>query len=116
MEHTNGTNGHIAHALNGNGHYMSPVTPEDRRGPLQYYCEESSRFEKICSLIIVAIIAAGVWGAFLPKPPPEPPTAEEQVKIEQLGKIDAAIEALQNVRDEIDPPAEPDPTDEHDWP
>src|SRR5215831_5928462 len=117
MSHTNGTNGHqLGTATNGNGHYLPPVTYKDTRGPFQYCWQESSHFEKIWSLVMVAIIGVGIWMAFLPKPPPPPPTPEEQIKIERLGKIDAAIEALQDERDEIDPPVEPDPGDEHDWP
>jgi hypothetical protein len=43
---------------------------------------------------------------------PEPqPTTEEQIKAERLSKIDAAMDALQNERDEIDPPPDPEPPD-----
>jgi len=115
MATQNGNGHHPAAALNGNGHYLPPVTYKDTRGPWRYICEESSRFEKIWSLVMVAIIGAGIWMAFLPKPPPPPPTPEEQIKIERLGKIDAAIEALQDERDEIDPPQEEEPPD-RDWP
>ena len=60
--------------------------------------------------IIMACISIAAFGYMgyrhLTDPPdkPIPPTAEEQIRAERLDKIDTTMAALQNERDEIDPP------------
>jgi hypothetical protein len=70
--------------------------------------------------VAVPFFWAGLYGILWltslhrPDSSPEPqPITEEQIKAERLDKIDTAIEALQNERDEIAPPPEPDGPD---WP
>jgi hypothetical protein len=64
----------------------------------------------------VGIVAFSYLGYRHLTDPPEQPTqltAEERIRAERLDKIDAAMDALQNERDEIEPPPEPDGPD---WP
>jgi hypothetical protein len=72
----------------------------------------------ICTLAAcVGIIIFGYGGyRHLTDPPGQPsqPTTEEQIKAERLATIDTAMAALQNERDEIDPPQDDD-RDEHNY-
>ena len=53
---------------------------------------------------IVAFIYCGYRHLSDPPEQPTPLTTEERIKAERLDKIDAAMGALQNERDEIEPP------------
>jgi hypothetical protein len=71
-----------------------------------------------CGGVIAVFFWIGLYGILYltslhrldPSPEPQP-TTEERIKAERLSKIDAAMEALQNERDEIEPPPEPEPPD-----
>jgi len=94
----------------------SPPVAKDNRGPFQYILEESSLFDKICMIVTPVIFSIWLFGVMhtLSNPTPSRPlTIEEKIKADRLTKIDAAMDALQNERDEIDPPTdyEPDPPD-----
>jgi hypothetical protein len=78
----------------------SEAAREDRQGKLN------------CILVAcVSIVAFSYLGyRHFTDPPEQPtqPTTEERIKAERLSKIDTAMEALQNERDEIDPPQDDD--------
>jgi hypothetical protein len=68
--------------------------------------------------VAVPFFWAGLYGIlYLANPHPSDsspkpsPTTEERIKAERLSTIDAAMDALQSERDEIDPPPEPEPPD-----
>jgi hypothetical protein len=86
--------------------------PRDNRGPIQYCWEESELYTKICLIVSPIVLSIWIFGFMNPHPTPDKPlTAEEKIKAERLSKIDAAMDALQNERDEIEPPPEPEPPD-----
>ena len=60
---------------------------------------------------IVAFVYCGYRHFTDPPEQPTPLTTEERIRAERLDKIDAAMGALQNERDEIEPPPEPEPPD-----
>jgi len=91
-------------------------------------CKAKLRKQKIRSIIFGTLwtlwIAAGICGAGAAAwsaMHPEPITAEQKARNERLDKIDTAMAALQNERDEIDPPDDdngryPPQEDEADYP
>jgi hypothetical protein len=92
--------------------------PRDNRGPIQYCWEESDLYTKICLIISPIVLSIWIFGFMNPHPTPEKPlTAEEKIKAERLDKIDAAMEALQNERDQIEPPQDEtdDTREEHNY-
>ena len=58
----------------------------------------------MASIGIVAFSYLGYRHLTDPPEQPSQPTTEERIKAERLAAIDTAMEALQNERDEIDPP------------
>jgi hypothetical protein len=121
MSHTNGSL-----ALNGNGH--RPYTNGNGHRPYAY---NSTWRDKIVTwwagdfkYIVMGIL---FWAGMIFGLPftlghlaqgdrnSSPVTSEEKIKADRLHKIDAAIEVLQDERDEIEPPIEYEP-DPPGWP
>jgi hypothetical protein len=79
----------------------------------RFEAARESRQGKINCILVacVSIVAFSYLGyRHFTDPPEQPtqPTAEERIRGERLDKIDTAMEALQNERDEIDPPQDED--------
>ena len=87
-------------------HNRFEAAREDRQGKLN------------CILVAcVSIVAFGYCGYRHLTDPPEQPaqlTTEERIRADRLDKIDTAMEALQNERDELDLPQDDD-RDEHNY-
>jgi hypothetical protein len=116
MSHTNGSL-----ALNGNGH--RPYTNGNGTHRDEWWQKQLARNraieflgKTIQILLIVSISGFAVYGLWTKAHEPiQPPTSEEKIKADRLHKIDAAIEVLQDERDEIEPPIEYEP-DPPGWP